>query len=158
MARVTEKFVFKKLPLKRMLTNTFLTLTAFSLCSFAAAATITWKGQVWEVTGNEPIGAPSGGQINGNESNVSIDANGYLHIKITKNGNTFTGAQLFTKNNLGFGTYQFQIEGDLANLERGVVLGLFPYGPAAGIGVDGENEIDIEFSKWDDPNSGNNAD
>jgi hypothetical protein len=28
------------------------------------------------------------------------------------------------------------------------VLGLFPYGPQAGVGRDGENEIDIEFSKW----------
>ena len=124
----------------------------------AAAATVTWKGHVWDVTGAEPIGAPSSGQINGNQSNVSVDANGYLHLKITKAGSTFTGAQLFTTDNLGFGTYQFQIEGDLANLEKGVVLGLFPYGPTNDIGVDGENEIDIEFSKWNDPSTGNNAD
>jgi len=124
----------------------------------AAAATVTWKGHVWDVTGAEPIGAPSSGQINGNQANVSVDANGYLHLKITKSGSTFTGAQLFTQDNLGFGTYQFQIEGDLANLEKGVVLGLFPYGPTHDIGVDGENEIDIEFSKWNDTTTGNNAD
>ncbi|HVX96889.1 MAG TPA: EamA family transporter, partial [Polyangia bacterium] len=29
-----------------------------------------------------------------------------------------------------------------------VVVGLFPYGPAAGIGADGTNEIDIEYSRW----------
>jgi MYXO-CTERM domain-containing protein len=28
------------------------------------------------------------------------------------------------------------------------VLGLFPYGPAAGIGGDGTNEIDIEWARW----------
>lgn len=143
---------------KRVMAGAFLTLAALGTCSLATAATINWKGQVWEVTGAEPIGAPSNGQINGNTSNVSVDSNGYLHVKITQSGGTFTGAQLFTQNNLGFGTYQFQIEADLANLEKGVVLGLFPYGPTAGIGVDGENEIDIEFSKWNDPGSGNNAD
>ena len=143
---------------KRVMAGAFLTLATLGACSLATAATITWKGQVWDVTGAEPIGAPSGGQINGNANNVTVDANGYLHVKITQSGSTFTGAQLFTQKNLGFGTYQFQIEGDLANLEKGVVLGLFPYGPTAGIGVDGENEIDIEFSKWNDTGSGNNAD
>jgi hypothetical protein len=38
-----------------------------------------------------------------------------------------------------------------------VVLGLFPYGPAAGIGVSGTNEIDIEYAFWGNPN-GVNAD
>ena len=144
---------------RQMLASAVLTLVTMGICDLAAAATITWKGQVWDVTGAEPIGAPSSGQINGNASNVFVDANGYLHVRISKNGgSTFTGAQLFTQKNLGFGTYQFQIEGDLANMDKGVVLGLFPYGPTAGIGVDGENEIDIEFSKWNDTGSGNNAD
>ena len=143
---------------KRALASVAFTFAIMNICQVATAATINWKGHVWDVTGVEPIGAPSSGQISGDASNVSVDANGYLHLKITKIGNAFTGAQLFTQDNLGFGTYNFQIEGDLTNFERGVVLGIFPYGPTAGIGVDGENEIDIEFSKWDNPNSGNNAD
>lgn len=140
------------------LASATLAIAAISACNLASSATITWKGHVWDVTGAEPIGAPSSGQINGNASNVMVDSNGYLHVKITQSGSTFTGAQLFTQDNLGFGTYQFQIEGDITNMEKGVVLGLFPYGPTAGIGVDGENEIDIEFSKWNDVASGNNAD
>jgi hypothetical protein len=28
------------------------------------------------------------------------------------------------------------------------VVGLFPYGPQAGIGSDGQNEIDIEYARW----------
>jgi hypothetical protein len=35
--------------------------------------------------------------------------------------------------------------------------GLFAYGPAAGIGADGTNEIDIEYARWGDVN-GPNAD
>jgi len=34
-------------------------------------------------------------------------------------------------------------------MDATTVLGLFLYGPANGIGVDGEDEIDIEFSRWD---------
>jgi hypothetical protein len=30
------------------------------------------------------------------------------------------------------------------------VLGFFPYGPGADLGVDGQNEIDLEFSHWND--------
>jgi len=41
-----------------------------------------------------------------------------------------------------FGTYQWQFEGAIDSMESQVVLGLFPYGPGAGIGVSEENEID----------------
>jgi MYXO-CTERM domain-containing protein len=35
-------------------------------------------------------------------------------------------------------------------MDHNVVLGLSPYGPAAGVGKDGFNEIDTEFSYWND--------
>lgn len=50
------------------------------------------------------------------------------------------------------------VQGDVYNMDKSTVLGLFTYGPANGIGVDGEDEIDIEFSKWDDTCGGCNAD
>ena len=40
------------------------------------------------------------------------------------------------------------IEGPLDSLDPHAVLGLFTYGPEHNIGRDGENEIDVEFSKW----------
>ena len=39
-----------------------------------------------------------------------------------------------------------------------VVLRLFGYGPEAGVGVDGQNEIDVEFSQWDGTAGDINAD
>lgn len=38
------------------------------------------------------------------------------------------------------------------------VLGLFPYGPTQHIGLDAEDEIDIEFSHWNKTCHGCNAD
>jgi hypothetical protein len=134
---------------------------AFSVASPAQAAALKWKGYDWSLTDGGMAGVAAG-----SGANVSIDANDCLHLKIVKNGSTWTASEMFTTQKLGFGTYQWQIEGPVDVLDKQVVLGLFPYGPAAGIGVDGTNEIDIEFSRWgqangvnadftDYPNSGN---
>jgi hypothetical protein len=95
------------------------------------------------------------GVAEGSPNNVSVDANGYLHLKISKTGNTWSAAELFTTDKLGFGTYQWQIDAPLDRFDKQVVLGLFPYGPAAGIGTDGTNEIDIEYSFWGNANGVN---
>jgi hypothetical protein len=93
------------------------------------------------------------GVVPGSPANLSVDANGFLHMRI----NSTSGSEMFTSQKLGFGTYQWQIEGPVDNMDKSIVLGLFPYGPAAGLGVSGENEIDIEFSKWNNTCGGCNA-
>jgi hypothetical protein len=108
-----------------------------------AAHALTWKGHTWNVTHGGMAGV-----CQGNPNNVSVDNNGYLHLQITNNGGTWTAAELFTSDALGAGTYQWQVDGAIDKLAPWIVLGLFPYGPAAGIGVDGTNEIDIEYSVW----------
>lgn len=102
-----------------------------------------WKGHKWNITNGGMAGVAPG-----SPSNVFVDQSGYLHLKITNNGGAFTAAELFSQDTLGFGTYQWQIQGSVDNMDPATVLGLFPYGPANGIGKDGENELDIEFSKW----------
>jgi hypothetical protein len=88
------------------------------------------------------------GVCQGNAANISIDTDGYLHMKITNNGGTWTAAEIFTTDKIGFGTYQWQIDGPVDKLDKNVVVGLYPYGPEAGIGSDGQNEIDIEYARW----------
>ncbi|HEY4104583.1 MAG TPA: hypothetical protein VGM44_11865, partial [Polyangiaceae bacterium] len=97
------------------------------------------------------------GVAQGSPNNVSVDENGYLHLKITNNGGTWTAAEIFSSDKLGFGTYQWQVDGPIDKFDQNVVLGLFPYGPAAGIGADGTNEIDIEYAFWGHP-TGTNGD
>ncbi|MGH9514078.1 MAG: hypothetical protein ACRD3P_00170 [Terriglobales bacterium] len=122
---------------------TLTAMLALSSSSFAQTQ-ISWEGHIWNVTNG-----PMAGVVNGSPSNVSVDSNGYLHLNITNNAGTWTAGELFTTDNLGFGTYQWVVEGNVWNMDPVTVLGLFPYGPANGIGIDGTNEIDIEFSKWD---------
>ena len=107
------------------------------------AATITWKGHTWDVTAGGMAGV-----CQGSAANISIDSDGYLHMKITNNGGTWTAAEVFTTDKIGFGTYQWQIDGPVDKLDKNVVVGLYPYGPQAGIGTDGQNEIDVEYARW----------
>src|SRR5436190_239025 len=116
----------------------------------AEAATINWKGHTWQVTSGGMAGV-----CQGSPANVTIDANGYLHFRISNNGGTWTASEIFTTEKLGFGTYQWQVDGPIDTYDKNVVLGLFPYGPAAGIGGDGTNEIDIEYSRWGQANGPN---
>ncbi len=112
-------------------------------CISAAQTQIAWQGHTWKVTDGGMAGV-----AHGSPSNVSVDSKGYLHLSIRKRDGTWTAAELFTAENLGFGIYQWVIEGNAWNMDPVTVLGLFPYGPVHKIGGDATNEIDIEFSKW----------
>jgi MYXO-CTERM domain-containing protein len=120
------------------------------LCTEGRAHALQWAGRNWEVTNGGMAGVAAG-----SPNNVSVDDQGFLHLKIVKNGNTWTAAELFTTEKLGFGTYQWQIDAPIDRLDKNVVVGLYPYGPAAGIGQDGTNEIDIEYSFWGNANGVN---
>ena len=120
-------------------------MTAIVLCVGAGveAATLSWKGHTWQLTSGGMAGV-----CQGDPKNVTVDANGYLHLRISNSATGWTASEMFTTDRLGFGTYQWQVDGPIDSYDKNVVLGLFPYGPAAGIGADGTNEIDIEYSRW----------
>ena len=129
-----------------------------SVCLFQSNAApspeiLRWMGRDWKLTNGGMAGV-----VKGNPANVSVDAHGYLHLRIVKRDGIYTASELFTTEKLGFGTYQWQIEGAVDKMDKTTVLGLFNYGAQAGIGVDAENEIDIEFSRWNDTCHGCNAD
>jgi hypothetical protein len=117
------------------------------------ANSFEWMGRTWT-----PSNGRIAGIVNANPENVSIDSNGYLHLRIVNRDGAYTAAEVFTTDNLGFGTYQWQIEGAIDKFDPTTVLGLFNYGAKAAIGVDAENEIDIEFSQWNNTCHGCNAD
>jgi hypothetical protein len=118
----------------------------------AQGSSITWAGHRWTVT----TGAMAAHNT-GSARNVFVDPSGSLHLRITKVAGQWRCAELFTTDRLGFGTYQWQVEGRIDQLDAHVVLGLYLYGPAAGIGADGTNEIDVEYSRWGHP-AGPNGD
>lgn len=112
-----------------------------------------WMNRDWIITNGGMAGI-----VKGDPANVSVDSNGYLHLRIVNRNGTYSAAEVFSAQNLGFGTYQWQIQGAVDKMDKSTVLGLFNYGARASIGVDAENEIDIEFSQWNNTCHGCNAD
>ena len=110
----------------------------------AQAGTINFSGYTWEV---RPAGDGGPGPNHWDPNNVSVDANGYLHLRLTQRNGQWFCAEVYTQQRLGFGRYQFWVIGRVDKLDRNVVFGLFNY-PTADVGPDGTQEIDIEFSRW----------
>src|SRR5438270_8244930 len=119
----------------------------------AHAQTVTWSGFSWKLTSGHMAGVALG-----NPANITIDAQRYLHLRIVQQNGKWTASELFTTENLGFGTYQWIVESDVYAMDPTTVLGLFTYGPTHHIGTDAEDEIDIEFSQWNKTCHGCNAD
>lgn len=138
---------------KRVLVSWIFCSVLLSTLQCAHAQTVTWSGRSWKVTSGQMAGVAPG-----NPANVTIDAQGSLHLRIVQQNGRWTAGELFTTENLGFGTYQWIVEGNVYDMDPATVLGLFTYGPAHHIGTDAEDEIDIEFSQWNKTCHGCNAD
>lgn len=109
-------------------------------------ATISFGGYDWAVRS----GAGGPGPNRWEESNVWLDAAGFLHLKIRVRDGTWSCAEVTLQKRLGFGRYQFQIDGPIDAFDPNVVLGLFNY-PTRDVGGDETHEIDIEFARWGNP-------
>lgn len=106
-----------------------------------------WLGYTWDFQNGEPAG---GGTLIAFKRNMVVDPNGYLHVNVRERDGIYSDAEMYTRNLFNFGTFQWVLQGtNYYKMDPPLVLGLFSYGPNAGVGVDGENEIDIEFSNWD---------
>jgi len=125
------------------------------LAGSTKAATIDWSGYKWEVNSNDRIGQ---GLVRGSLSNVLIDANGYLHLRMDQQDGKWCGAETWTTEPLGYGTFYWVFDGPLTTMEPQIVLAGFTYGPQIHQGTDCQNEIDVEFSKWNNPDNKNNGD
>lgn len=114
--------------------------------SHPSGTTISFAGYTWDVTSTTGTQGP--GPNYWSSANAYVDASGFLHMKLTKNtaNNTWNCSQIKMTTSLGYGTYQWKVEGRLDTLDKNVVFGLFNYS-----GNDGHDEMDIEFSRWGYP-------
>ena len=80
-------------------------------------------------------------------ANTFVDADGDLHLTIANVGGVWYCAEISSTLTFGFGTFQWQVQSAVDQLDPNVVLGLFVYGPTA-LGPDGTHEFDIEYSRF----------
>jgi hypothetical protein len=94
--------------------------------------------------------APSsrGGQNVYSPSNISVDEQGAMRLRISKTEKDWSCAEASLTRNFGYGTYEFVVRG-LEMLEPAAVFGMFTYDYASG--TLHNREMNIEISRWGDP-------
>ncbi|GHA83181.1 glycoside hydrolase family 16 protein [Cognatilysobacter bugurensis] len=123
---------------------TFALLTA-GMVQPLAAKTLQFAGHTWTV--RDAVSAAPGPNRWAPE-NAWVDTLGRLHLRISRGADgIWRCAEVKLDTPLGFGTYEFKVDGRVDRFDRNVVFGMFQY-PDPATGPDFTHEIDIEFSRW----------
>jgi hypothetical protein len=114
--------------------------TAFAL----ALRSVQFSGRTWYVKSSSGRVGPGPNYFSDSPSNVWVDDQGRLHLKITKVKNQWHCAEVISEDVFGHGTYTWELDSPVDSLDRNVVLGLFTWGAVP----PDYGEIDIEFARW----------
>jgi hypothetical protein len=107
---------------------------------------IHFSGYDWKV---RSFGSDRGGTVHAYDAdNVWIDNKGYLHLRMGEYNGRWSCAEVNLIRSLGYGTYRFVVQ-DSAHLPLSAVVGLFTWDDIQSQNY--RNELDIELSKWDNP-------
>jgi len=109
---------------------------------------VDFSGYEWLV--RQTPGNPSGTRNKYDGANAWVDAQGFLHLRIVKNGNAWTSAEVGLLRSLGYGTYRFVVS-DISHLEPAQVLTISSWDASSPY-----QEMDIETSRWGEA-TGKNA-
>jgi hypothetical protein len=117
----------------------------------AASKTIQFSGYEWTVV--NAISVRNGLPNVYDPANASTDSNGRLHLSITRRSDHWTCSAVILTHSFGYGTYLFSVE-DISHLAPAATLTLFIWDD---LGAEqNHREMDIEISRWGDP-EGQNA-
>lgn len=116
---------------------------------------ILFSGYEWTVKKSDiPVGPPDAGNyFSDSADNVWVDSQGRLHMKIARRDGKWWCSEIVCREQLGYGTYRFVLDSDVASLNEQVVLGLFTWDDSP---EHAHRKMDIEFSRWgqkSDPNA-----
>lgn len=118
--------------------------TAFAAGKPGYPDRVTWSGETWQVKTSRSAVGPGPNVFD--KSNVWVDPQGKLHLRIQQNAaGTWTTAEIIGPKTYGYGTYTFVLDSPVHALDPNVVLGLFTWSDRARFA---HREIDIEFAKW----------
>lgn len=82
-------------------------------------------------------------------ANAWTDENGFLHLRITRQGEHWVSAEVKLARSLGYGSYRFVVR-DVSQLEPAAVFAMFTWDD-----VGPSREMDIEISRWGEPEDKN---
>src|SRR5882724_1787559 len=107
-----------------------------------------WSGFDWRVKAStSPVG-PGPNYFSDSTNNVSIDAQGRLHLRITHVASLWQCAEIVLQRTLGYGTYAYHIASPVDALDPHLVLGLFTWSDQPAYT---NREMDFEGGRWSYP-------
>lgn len=128
-------------------------LSVSTLPRIAQYSTLSFGGLTWYVkTAPEPVYPGPQFFV---QQNAFVDSQGQLHLRLTRCGDSWCAAEIFTTANVGYGTYSFVTNSAINNIDPNVTLGLFTWDGQAG--DQNYREWDIEFGRWGNANAPANA-
>jgi hypothetical protein len=119
--------------------------------SFPPPKILHFSGYDWLV--HSRLSYRGGAMTSFDPGNAWTDENGALHLRVTKNQEGWSSAEVQLTRSLGYGTYQFVVR-DISQLEPSVALSLFTWDPTVGT-AENRQEMDIEISQWGVTNNQN---
>lgn len=131
------------------------TAVAHAIKSRPAGRELEFSGYKWWV--KESLGSlagPGPNYFSGRTENVWVDAEGRLHLRITKKNGKWMCAEVVSARSFGYGTYRVYLDTPVEEIDLNAILGLFTWSDAPAYT---HREIDVEISKWSDEKDDNNA-
>ena len=121
-----------------------LAVTAVPGAAQPPSPVIQFSGYKWRLR-DAPSGR--GGRNVYSPSNIGVDENGAMHLRISKTESDWSCAETSLVRNLGYGTYELVVR-DLEGLEPAAVFSMFTYDYASG--AQHNREMSVEISRWGD--------
>ena len=115
---------------------------------------LNFSGYDWWVKNSAGTVGPGPNYFSDATNNVWVDSNGWLHLRITHRTNAWECAEVLSAHTFGPGSYRFELNSVVDNLDPNVTLGLFTYSDDPAFT---DREIDVEGGRWNIPSDTNNA-
>ncbi len=114
---------------------------------------LTFSGYQWNIKSSAAgqVVGPGPNIFSKSSDNVWIDANGMLHLKITKVGNQWRCGEVVSTKVFGYGTYIFTTASNLTTINDRAIFGLFTWDDYS-FQAQANSEVDVEFARWGDAN------
>jgi hypothetical protein len=111
------------------------------------AKTLHFSGYRWQI---REAASDRGGTRNYYDPvNAWVDGEGHLHLRIARQGDRWTSAEISLMRSLGYGAYRMTVR-EISHLEPAAVLSMFTWdddGPS--------REMNVEIGRWGEPASKN---
>ena len=118
-----------------------------------AGRLLSFAGYNWQVKSSEGQVGPGPNFFSDREEDVFVDAEGRLHLRIVNRDGHWFATEVVNTENLGYGLYSFHLVTPVDQLDPNIILGLFTWDDNAP--QENYREIDIEFSRWSQPENDN---